>query len=455
MKHYLIALILCIGPLFVHGQEPVFKEQKFKLIGMKQLDDQGILFIKKGEQSSEVILQFIDRDLKTKWTTPFAMGKLRGYSFHKVQVKSFDQKLYWVNQQDQHASLSIFNLQNGQLLKDSIILVKGLEVESPMVHCEATADGLLVISHDYNQLTIKRYGMNGWINEEIIGPLLEATQLHSFESHFVQNEALFASSYEVNKNHRKLNIKLYKVTLNTQDTQYFERELKLDHMSYTYNSTIDPNLFSVIQLSDGFMLMGKLDHAFAGPYPKTKLTEAFVGVWMAKFNFNLEQEFFSEIPFQYFHGMVTNDVVSKAAVLSIHEDLNQSLILNIHEVRELFYGKKYAIPLDKKGKHHGIVGGRDAYHFFEYDTKGLHGTAKSSHLRLMNDDWTYYSSSSLHMLPYIDQLHSSAILAIKTRSEDHYMDLSDQIYTTIKLNGKPLMLEYLDRRGGQLSIYRL
>lgn len=434
-----------------HADGPALQINDICLLGSKQID-QNVLLISKGNKSNEVNLTLIDSTTTVKWELTLITPKLKGYHFNKVQILHTSEYIYWVSQLDHTASVQLIQISDG-LMVQTVPLAKNLHANSNPVQVACNNESFWFFEKDGNEIIAYKLGDKGLGKHHSGADIKEPWNTSSFNAIKFQDNALYSGAYVISKNHRTIDILLQKKNLVTGDTLSNHVEIELSSSSYTYNSTVDYSLLKFVEAKDGFYALGKLDHPFENKYPKRKLTEAITGVWIAKFDNELNLQYINELSFKKFQGLVTNNQTTKPTVISITDCLNGTTLVNVNELREVLYGKKYVITLDTKGEEKSFIGGQDNYHFFEYNEKGLRHGAKKTHIRIFNDDWNQYKTASLHQMNYVNRLHSIELAIIKNKAESNHHTISEQCYTFMGMGDRVLILQYLDKKAGQLNIY--
>lgn len=454
MKIIKLLLILVCATTLSNAQtstpQAVHEQTNVELIGLKHIAEHGTIILSKGSKRS-IRIQRLDTSLQELWNTNITLEKAKGYSFHKAEIYFSNDRVYLCDHFGYEVKAYVFDMITGKFIS-SKLLASDIATELDRLPI-AVIDNKLSLLH-FNKKQAVLITLDHELEVETKD--LQTELPYTAEDHlFFDSRKEVIHSYEVEKDHSELTLKLISLDLFSRDTTVKEHILSLDHTAFTYNSIVDNRLMSFYPMGDELYAVGKLDHRFKGSYPQARNSEAFLGFWIAKFNKQLDLVYFSEIPFQYFEGLVTNDMVVKAAVLDLKEDLNGSVFVSINEMKGVLYGKKYVVNLDRTGQYTTFIGGQDAYHFFEYNDKGLRRTANKLKLRLMNDDLGFYSNSYLHLLKYSPNHHSEAIQSILQISSKQYVPYSDKIYSFHGRKNDYLIMEYLDKKSGSLNIYRV
>ncbi|MFY0643344.1 MAG: hypothetical protein JXR19_02650 [Bacteroidia bacterium] len=434
--------------------EPQLKLNKLNLIGMKDMAEHGILLIS-GSGSKKMELTRVDADMELKWKTSIDIPKLRGYHFNKVLVAYNSNFIYWVNQTEELKQVSLIDMSTGEFVREEFMTPDEtrsfFDLESSVV-AFATDSELWTVGGGSSVNSLCRLGSDKTFN---LLNVPDSLSDHHFRWIYGNEKSIYGYGYLASPNHDEIIMNVYRYAIETGTfTQIHEHSLKLDFSSFTYNSMLDKELLYLTQKGKHTYALGKLDHAFKKKYPSAKMSEAFVGFWIAKFDAEMNLIYFSEIPFQYFEGYVHKDAVTKSAVLDIKEDVNSNLILTISELKNILYGRKYVITLDSLGFNKAITGGQDFYNFFEYNNRGLHSCATKSQVRIMNDDWGYYANSSWHTMTFIEEHHSKLLLNIQTLSRENRSRADELSYTFRTHGNEHWLLEHSEKNSGSLNIYR-
>ena len=251
-----------------------------------------------------------------------------------------------------------------------------------------------------------------------------------------------------------MRLSLNSYDLSTEKNNSKEHDIELLFTSFTYNSQFDLNVFGVVKGNTGFFLIGKLDYHFDKPYPTTKMGDNHIGFWIAKFDFDLNLVYKSELPYQYFIGLVPADMIQKPAVIDIKEDANKGLFINVNEQHGVIYGNKYLIYLDSTGMYKSVMAGQDDYNVLEYDKMGLRNAGRKNHSRLMNGNWSPYVTNTFLYTSYRPEEHSEqAEKLLRLISHNKRLNPQDWSYNFLVFKEKCLYFEYSNRKGGTLNIY--
>ena len=452
LKNSLLLCLLALAP-WVWGSEPHFEQDKTSLIGLHQMEDDVLLVLEHANKDS-VWLQMVSSSRQHDWCTALHVDRLKGYHFNRVQMLHNPTEIFWVSQLDASVTYTKVDRKDGSVLSVENEINMDLNEDSPLVWCGLDSNDLCFYKREDSvvlQQSHQDWTYSSWVSMVTIPNAF--TQNH-FQYITTQDQQWISATYNLASDHSKMQLMLMKRDLSTGDYEEKMHEMTLDQTSYTYNSSVDNKVLYFKAGANGFYAMGKLDHAYKGNYPQRKVGEGFIGFWMAKFNTDLELVYFSQFPFQIFRGLVTNDGITKPAVIDIKEDPAGGLFININERKEVLYGKKYVIYLDSTGTYRSVVGGQDAYNFFEYEGNGLRKAGRAANLRLMNDDWGYISSSYLHMMQYATNRHPAVLKEINELSEALNLPPSRMAYNYWYSDQYLYVGEFLDKKKGTLRIYR-
>lgn len=182
--------------------------------------------------------------------------------------------------------------------------------------------------------------------------------------------------------------------VNSFDTIQAEIELKSNFNSFGYNNGFDKRIFKAEPCKGGFYLYGKLDRPFERNKRYQKSGESFFGFWVAKFRDDLTLEYFREVPFQNLNNVVAGSVIYKPSEIEVKPHLNGGLLISINELHIISYHNKYFFYLDPEGNQKMATGGLDCFHVMEYDPSAVRLAGKSTRVRVMNDDWSYYTNDA-------------------------------------------------------------
>jgi hypothetical protein len=446
----LIFTLLSIWP--VNAQESFFTQQKTDLLGLKQLHSGEILLILSSSNTS-IAIQMVDPKGEKSWNSIVSLGERGVYDFNRLQVHCSNEHIYLINQVDASAHLWILHIGSGQILTDKAKIPLKLDADSEGIQAYATDSSLVIVKREKNQLLYCE-NQSGQFSEFKVHTKIEdkfnAIYLHS---NFINTGQIFSSSYTLSKNHEKMHLYLEKRLPGAEEAYTTEIDFELDNMSFTYNSIFDNGVMAITKGSDGFYLYGKLDMKFNGTYPSKRTSEGFIGFWLAKIDFDLRLLYFHQYPFQNLNGLVSQNAISKPAVLDIKEDINGGLFLVVNEIQQITYGEKYLLYFDDKGELKVSIGGKDVYNFFDYDRMGLRPAGRSTRTRLMNDDWSPYTSSSLHTMNYVQQHHSAVIGNIMYLSAKENGLEEKIVFTYLYRNNQLYIFKYTRKKKGTLEIY--
>jgi hypothetical protein len=436
------ALLLLLN-LFIYSsaQEVALTLPEISLLGAKQVEDKLILLSL--SEKNMLALTAIDEHAKQLWQTELEVKNLGGYNFNQLYVVGDKKYIYLVRELPEETKITQFDALTGTILTND-------------VHKQGDSDDSNIWALGKNELINLKIKGNELQKVAQSTPLFTLPKRYpedKFKVHFSHNNQAYVSSRVLEPNHGLMHLYIAKVDLTSGDTIQREIDLELAYTSFTYSSSVDKNIFGVVQCPTGFYLVGKLDIAFKNKYPTAKVGDNCIGLWVAKFDYDLELVYFDEIPFQYLDHIVPADVINKPAIIDLKEDANGGVFINVNELQGVIYGQKYFIYLEADGNIGMAKGGKDEYQFMEYDQMGLRDAGRKNRLRLINDDWPSYATNSYLYLtpkPKMYSLQANILLDISNKSN---ASRDGKSYNYVELNGKNLYLEYLARKRGTLNIW--
>jgi hypothetical protein len=422
------------------------------VLGVHQLD-QSLLILSSGSAKQKLNCTLVDKKGELRWENEVPIPKLSGYNFNKLQVYSGSKSVYLIHQLKKEILLNRLNAQDGTLELEQERIPLDSE-DGELKKWMVRNDSLFLISGDNEGLWIKPYLDEDWGEDKLLYPLPEKYRDGFFSPQFTQGSTIFCSGYKLERNHGKMHLFLLKYNTQTHRFHAEEQELKLDYTSFTYHSTFDKRVLGVLPQQKGFYLFGKLDLGFSKAYPTTKMGDNFIGFWVARYNYDLTLDYFTEIPFQYFEGLIPNNVIQKPAVIDLKEDLDHGLHVNINELQGAIYGNKYFVYIDSSGMHQSIEGGKDEFNVLSYDTKGLRSAGRAHKVRLMNDDWPVYASNGFLYITHKPELHSFATENMLNLAQNPKSGLrKEKNYTFLPFTDRVVYLAYQEKKRGTLLVY--
>ncbi|MEY2924749.1 MAG: hypothetical protein RLZZ337_1297, partial [Bacteroidota bacterium] len=425
--------------------------EEIELIGIKKVDD-GFLIISDGSNNKSIDCTKVGKTGEIVWKSNVEVPNLGGYNFNMLQVFFDTSSIYIMQQLSDYTIVTKLDKATGDEIYDGDhIKVKG--GENPLVWL-VSGDKLYLSEGEKGFITLR---------ESVGGELMKKEEVIAFNNQFSVNTAqvffsdaefLYSGAYALEPNHGTLHLAFNKYNPATGQTIDMEHELVLEHTSYTYNSQFDLNVFGITKGVTGFYMVGKLDYHFNKPYPTTKMGDNHIGIWVAKFDFNLNLVYMSELPYQYFTGLIPADMVQRPAVIDLKEDANQGLFVAINELQGVIYGNKYFLYLDSLGMYHSVVGGKDGFNILEYDNMGLRDAGRRNRVRLMSGNWSPYVTSTFLFANNRPQDHSQvAENLITLKKQNKHFNPENWSYNYLILGNNAIYLEYGYKKGGMLNIY--
>ncbi len=447
-RYFTLLFLLFCG--FSQAQiAPVFEQTNLEILGLKKVKN-GCILISCSDKNSNMNATLITTQGKKVWSSSFEIPKASKSNLNRLEVITDSLALYIISQTENDVWITQMQPETGQITKPTY----KLKFQDKEAYWYCVLEDLFVLSRQENEMIAYE------VSSEGLTPIY--TVLHAEEKYnstvlqtIASNEFdVISSTYTLERDHSEMHLLLSKYDLVSRERSTKTYDLKLDYTSFTYNSSVDARVFGTYQESDAFYLLGKLDIKFKNKYPTQKLGDNFIGLWIAKFNSDLDLVYFSEIPFQYFEGYVPADVIRKPSVIALKEDFNGGLFVNINEIQTIIYGQRYTLYLDSLGLHRSIIGGKDEYNLMEYDFSGLRDAGRKGKIRLMNDDWSPYSTSTFNTLDTRNSEYSAiAKNTVSLSLNSSTASKENKSYNYLIFNEDVLYFEYLSRKKGTLRIY--
>lgn len=434
--------------------ELTFERNNMSIIGQINTGNHGFVFLSYDNESNQMVLTRLNLELKEVWNTKLNYTKSAGKDFNLVKLHYDGARIFVINQIKKAIYLSKIDIKNGQIEMEDEFQSKPID--------EITIDDLFI--SDKGQLSYfskgEEFGLTSHDgNGEFVTQKDLSNEVISTGSfHYIFNKASesFGYSYSINEFHTELRLNLYKMEHNGEVAIDKTDTIELENHSFTYNNSINSQVMAFYPEYDGFYAVGRLDYKFNRPYPKVKIGDGYVGFWIAKYNYNLELQYFSEISFQYLKGTIPNNVIMKPSVIDLKQDANGSTFLNINELPGVLYGNSYLVTLDSLGVYIQHIGGLDYYNFFEYNMTGVKAEARKSRIRFVNDEWRYYSVNYLTKINYESAAYSSLINELGALDKSNKKQNNEKKAYGYQLGTDyHYVWEYLKEKGGTLRCYRL
>lgn len=451
-KHYFLLLLLSYS--FQTFSQPNLQTtiESIGIIGLKQLN-QGALLITTGRDNQSIVCAKLDFNANEVWQVLIEVPNLGGYNFNMLQVFEDEEFMFITQQLSDYTLITKILCSTGEIVYDNeLVNVRG--GEEPLVW--AIADGeIYLINGDKGLVSTRKFSGEDKLKEENeVIAFAEQFSKNKARVFFSDSSSIYAGAYLLEPNHGIMHLTLSKYDIKSTASIEQEIELELENTSFTYNSQFDLNVFGVIKGNTGFYMVGKLDYHFDKPYPTTKMGDNHIGIWVAKFDFDLNLEFMRELPYQYFIGLVPADMVQRPAVVDIKEDANKGLFIAINELQGVIYGNKYFLYIDSTGMYRSVIGGKDGFNVLEYDKSGLRNAGKRNKIRLMNDHWSPYVTGTFLFNNNRPQDHSTlAENLITLRKQNKRFEPENWSYNFLTFKDKTLYFEYNERKSGTLNIY--
>ena len=446
-----LTFLCCILFLFTFTNAQLVETsslQCVQLLGLKKLNA-GVLAVSTNTSKKELEFTKVGLNGNIVWNSAIRVPDLSGYNFNKMTIKEGENFLYIICQLPKETQISKIQEESGVVVfanksinpEESGLISRWYVANDKL--CKVSAENEDVVSYSIESQ-----------DKVFLGKMPEKYSASHHQINFTSQTDVYTSSYKLERNHGEMHLYLAKYDTEADTISEKEYDLTLDNTSYTYNSSFDNRVFTISNGETGFYLSGKLDYQFKKSYPTVKKGDNFIGFWVAKFNHNLELEYFVELPFQYFKGIIPADVIQKPAILDFKEDVNKGLLININELQGVIYGNKYIIYLDSMGIYRYATGGLDAYNILEYDKMGLRNAGRKLRLRMMNDDWPAYATNPFlylgqRTLDYSVPFNNTIELVNKNS-----ISRENKAYNFLQFKEETLYFEYTNKKKGTLKVYK-
>lgn len=439
-------ITLCFVWLDICAQTNVATIQKYQIIGTKKLGDK-LIIVSKGDFEDIDITAFSSSGSEL-WKNSMMTEEPFGNHVNKLQILGNSSSVHVLQNLRKHTVVTSFSAENGDETHNFIAAPKTKSSKWMLTH-----DELSLLELDENVL-YKTVGLQEEKTSKEMVVFPSKYQTDKYKIHGIGEHGAVISSNVLEPNHGKIHLYLSKFDCSTDDTIQTELDLTLAHSSFTYNSSLDKNVYGITYSSSGMFVTGKLDVPFKRKYPPQKVGDNFIGIWVAKFDWNLKLVYFREIPFGALNRLVSNDVINKPTLIQVKEDANEGLFICLNELQGALYGKKYFVYLDKLGNPKTMLSTPDQFHFFAFDKTGLRNSAKKLKIRMVNDDWSYYSNQHYTFFNEKSDLFSDAsnkLLSLNSKAKNSAVESKAYTYFTFK--DQTLYLSYFDKKKGTLTFY--
>ncbi len=459
---YFLRIVVLVISIFIsmglHAQKsmPMLSLKKVNLIGMKQMGNEGALFLtSNGKSKAQLILA--DTSGKFAWQSEYKLMHRKLGSISKMWLLNDSLFVYAVHFTGKDIRVAIFRLFDGELIK---------EEHKVMDWNYASIDPILGIWS--RRLLIARQEKSGTriieLNPEsgetsrdnlVKFDPLGAQKTLIFPVGFHQSQ-LIGYTYLKSLDHKSLDVRMMSFSLSGEQTSEVIHTFKTKDNAFAPNSHLDPNLFHAVPSSKGWYLLGKLDMESSGTYKANSSTEGCLGFWIARLSNQLSLDYFTEQPFAQCSDVIAHGVISKSVFIDYKEDEKNRLFVQFSEIPNVVAFNSYLFEINEVGGFEFVITGLSEYNFFDYNKRGVRNTGRKLRVRLMNDDWRYYSTNFLDDIKYKANRHSDIVAFILKLSHQYKSDPSDRAYNFMVVSSKrALVFEFLESRKGTLNIYKI
>lgn len=442
----IVGLLLCLN-LQAQALFPDFELKDVKVISMINMENDGQLIITSSETKSNVELIKLDAELQLKWKTKLFCNNINNRTNpSKIQVLHNANKIFWINESDK-LRVAVIDQEEGTILQKEKIIVGTESILNQIHHFTLQEDQLVMASNNRGNIQIMK--------SDPFTSRVQARQSIPKEVHqrfkqiaYMKDQTIYSYSYSVNRLHSEMNIEFAAYDLNGKKLNSKKHELTLKHFSFAFNSSYDKNLLHVYPVTDGFIIFGKMDYRFNKRFVNNPEESRFAGFWIAKFDQSMELVHKHEYPFSFFQNQITNAEFPAESLVDVKEDVNGNYFLNFSTVPESLLSQFSVIfYLNNELLFQSIHSGKMGRTFFDYNSYGVRTIAKKTNIRVVNDDWRYYSTSFLPLIKPIPHMHSTVLYTLNRMSKNTGVHEQDMAYNMVPFNDQyDYIFEYIKEK---------
>lgn len=450
--------------LFSFALESIAQEAKhistfesIKISGLVHLKNDGVVILSSAHKKKHAHLTLIDTGGRYLWTSELKYKLNKGKSPGKVWLLSEGKVLYWLNFTNEKIHLALFNLYDGALLQEEKELI------------EWKGDGSALIPHIFNRRIILLKPSANGIELLKIHPIhpdsttttmLEVEPIEGgkivLEPVGYAGNSVIAHSYLTNSNHSEIDLRLFQFNFNGELINEKLHVFKTEKNAFASVALRDERLFYIFPGLKGWYILGKLDNGTATKYVKNSAIEGCMGFWMARLDYSLNQDYFTEQPFLHCADVIAHGVMRKAIFFDFKEDNEQNIFIQMAEIPDAISHSSYLFEFNGNGGFEYLISGLSEYNFFDYNKRGIRNVNKKQCLRLINDDWRYYSTNFLDDIKLKESRHSEVISFIVKKSHFSAMQKGQKAYNFLIISpSRALVFEYLETKRKTLNVYKI
>jgi len=442
----ILALFLCLNAT-AQSFFPDLELKDLHIISMVDMQEDGQLIVATTEIKSTVQLIKIDAELHQKWTTNLYYNKLKDKSTpSKVRVLFNEDKIFWINETDK-IRVAVLDQDSGTILQKEKILLGTESLLKKIHHYTLQDDQLVVASNDRGAIQILKTDPSIRKIQDKQSIPREVHQKFK-QVAFMRDQTLYSYSYGVDPKHSEMTIEFAAYDLDGKKLNSKKHELSLKHFSFAFNSSYDRNLLHVYPVTDGFIIFGKMDYRFNKRFVDKPEESRLAGFWIAKFDQKMDLMNKYEYPFTFFQNQITNSEFPSEALIDVKEDANGNIFLNFCTLPGGLLAQYSAVfYLNHELLFQSIHSGKIGRSFFDYNKYGVRSVAQKSNIRMINDDWRYYSTSFLPYIKPIPEMHSNVLYTLNRMSKTAGVHEQDVAYNIVPYNEQyDYVFEYIKEK---------
>lgn len=458
LKNILILLLISLATVsFAQEAKPISTFESIKISGLVHLKNDGVLILSSANKKKHAHLTLLDTGGHFLWTSELKYKINKGKAPGKIWLLSDGKLLYWLNLANEKLHLALFNLYDGELLQEEKEIT------------EWKGDGSALIPHIYNRRVILLRPNKDGIELLKIHPinsdsntttLLEVDPIEggitSLEPVGYFGNSVIAYSYLTNSNHSEIDLRIFQFNFKGELINEKLHIFKSEKHAFASVALQDERLFYILPGIKGWYILGKLDNGTASKYMANSAIEGCMGFWMSRLDNNLYLDYFTEQAFEYCADVIPHGVLRKAVFFDFKEDNEQNIFIQMAEIPDAISHRSYLFEFNGNGGFEYLIAGLSEFNFFDYNKRGIRNVNKKQCLRLINDDWRFYSTNFLDDIKLKEKRHSEVISFIVKKSHLIAKNKEEKAYNFLIISPtRALIFEYLDTKRKTLHVYKI
>ena len=455
----LLSLLFSVYSVIVFAQDvkPISTFESIKLTGIVQLQNYGIALLSAANKKKHALVTLIDTGGHFLWNTEIKFKRNKGKAPGKIWLLSDGKMLYWLNWANEKIHIAIFDLKDGQLIREEKELI------------EWKGDGSNLLPHIHNRRIvllkpnkdgIELLKINPLHPDSITIVLLEVDPIEggntTLEPVGYSENSIIAYSYLTNSNHSEIDLRIFQFNFQGELINEKLHIYKSEKNAFAPVTLQDERLFYIFPGIKGWYILGKLDNGTAGKYVHNSAIEGCMGFWISRLDNFLNLDYFAEQLFKHCLDVIPHGVMRKAVFFDFKEDHKQNIFIQMAEIPDAISHRSYLFEFNSKGGFEYLISGLSEYNFFDYNKRGIRNVNKRQCLRLINDDWRYYSTNFLDDIKLKEERHTEEIAFIVKASHFNPNTKEEKAYNfLVTQNSRALIFEYLDTPKKTLNIYKI